>query len=147
MATDKYPNQNVNMPMTKGRVEAARARLTPPRVVAGETGRNGNGSLREVRAGEFVDDRRIEIGGPASPSKDSPPDVRTGRSVPASYDPLKAYQVVLGMTAVFAGRTLSPGKTYQMTGDTCTEVSASIIDAVELGAVPVNPDATPSGAR
>jgi len=149
MSTDKHPNQNVNMPMAQSRVDAARARLTPARAVPTYEGggRDGKGSRREIRPGEFVDDRRIVIGGPSSPSKDSPPDVREGRNVPASYDPLKVYKVVLGLPAVFAGRTLSPGKSYQMRGDACTEVSASIIDAVELGDIPADPDVAPSGAR
>ena len=73
MATDKFPQQNVNMPMSQDRVDAARAKLTPPRAGTQKPApSNGNGSRREVRPGEWFDDRRIEIGGPSSKSKDSP---------------------------------------------------------------------------
>jgi hypothetical protein len=149
MATDKFPQQNVNMPMSQARVDAARARLTPPRAGAPKPApSNGNGSRREVRPGEWFDDRRIEIGGPSSKSKDSPPDGKAeGRAVPASYDPLKVYQVTLGKPVVFAGRMLAPGKMYQMVGAACAEITACIIDAVEIGDVPVDPDATPSVAK
>jgi len=148
MATDKHPNQNVNMPMSQGRVDAARAKLSPPRAGAPKPApSNGNGSRREMRPGEWFDDRRIVIGGPSSPSKDSPPDGKAeGRAVPASYDPLKVYQVTLGKPVVFAGRMLAPGKTFQVVGAACTEITASIIDAVEIGDIPVDPDATPSVA-
>ena len=147
MATEKYPNQNVTMPMSRGSVDAARARVS----VQG-TGSpapeptNGKGSRREVRPGEWLDDRRIELDKPASPSKDSPPEMSKegGRAVPASYDPLKAYQVTLGKGVVFSGRMLAPGKQYQMVGAACTEITDSIIDAVEIGDVPVDPDSQPS---
>jgi len=146
MATDKYPNQNVTMPMSQARVDAARARLTPARPgIPKQPPSNGNGSRREVRPGEWFDDRRIHIGGPSSPSKDSPPDGKAeGRAVPASYDPLKVYSVTLGKPVVFSGRMLSPAKQYQMVGAACTEITACIIDAVEIGDIPVDPNATPS---
>lgn len=147
MATDKYPQQNVNMPMKQSALDAARARLDPGRVIASPpaASAHGKGSRREVRPGEWIDDRVINIDGPSSPSKDSPPELgKSGKAVPASYDPVKAYQVQLGKAVVFAGRMLSPAKTYRMTGEACTEISASIIDAVELGDVPVDPDSPPS---
>ena len=150
MATDKFPQQNVNMPMSQARVDAARAKLTPPRAGTQKPEpSNGNGSRREVRPGEWFDDRRIEIGGPSSKSKDSPPDPakKESRTVPSSYDPLKVYQVKLGKPVIFAGRMLAPGRDYQMVGAACTEITASIIDAVEIGDVPVDPDATPSAAK
>ena len=69
---------------------------------------------------------------------------------PASYDAAKVYQITLGKPAAFCGRVLSPAKSYQMTGDTCTQITTdhpgAIVDAVELGATPVNPDIAPSSA-
>jgi hypothetical protein len=151
MATDRYPQLNHNMPMDPKAVEAARARLAPPRSFVPETmpPANGKGSRREVRKGEWIDDRVIVIGGPSSPSSDSPPDMPTLRDTPpASYDPLKVYSIMLGKPATFAGRVLSPAKAYQMTGATCTTITTehpgAIIDAVVLGDVPVNPDVAPS---
>jgi hypothetical protein len=155
MATFKYPHRNVNMPMDPDALAAARSRFDP-----GTTGlqpmpsgpADGKGSRREVRKGEWIDDRVINIGGPSSPSKDSPPELPERRDVPpATYDPLKAYAVVLGKPATFAGRVLSPAKSYTMTGDTCTEITTNhpgaIIDVVEMGDIPVHPDATPSAAK
>ena len=149
MATEKYPQQNVNMPMDEGAVAAARARLTPARSFsAPPAAANGKGSRREVRPGEWIDDRRIEIGGPSSPSEDSPPELPgTKAAPPASYDPAKVYQIQLGKPAVHAGRTLSPGKLYMMNGASCTEISGSVLDAVEMGDVPADPDAQPSAAK
>jgi hypothetical protein len=154
MATDKFPQRNVNMPMDPRAVEAERhRRLAPPRGFTPETQppHNGKGSRREVRKGEWFDDRVIEIGGPASPSSDTPPDVVEGRDTPpASYDPVKVYSITLGKPATFAGRVLSPAKSYQMTGDTCTTINAdfpgAIIDAVVLGDIPQSPDSQPSVA-
>lgn len=155
MATDKFPQQNVNMPMDPARVEAARARLAPPRGAVAEMPmpqiNGGKGSRREVRKGEWIDDRVIVQGGPASPSADSPPEPPKQRAAPpATYDQAKVYSIVLGKPAAFAGRVLSPAKTYQMTGATCADVSANypgaIIDAVELGDVPTSPDIAPSAA-
>jgi len=154
MATDKFPQRNVNMPMDPEAVEAARARLTPPRGYVPETmpPQNGKGSLREVRKGEWVDDRVIEIGGPSSPSKDSPPEFAQVRDTPpASYNAAKVYSIILGKPAVFCGRVISPAKAYQMTGDTCTTITTdypgAIIDAVEVGDIPQSPDAAPSSAE
>jgi hypothetical protein len=146
MATEKYPNQNVNVPMKESAVAAARQRLDPGRAAPPTfESTNGKGSRREVRPGEFIDDRRIVIGGPASPSKDSPPELPgTKGTPPATYDAAKVYEIQLGKTATFAGRLLSPGKTYQMAGYVCTELAAAVIDAVEIGDIPVDPDAQPS---
>lgn len=148
MATDKYPNQNVVMPMSKARLDAARARLDPGRAFAPlPTGpADGKGSRREIRQGEWIDDRKIDIGGPSSPSSDSPPELqkKSGKAVPASFDPLKVYSVTINKPVLFAGRMLTPGKSYIMAGYVCTEVKPSIIEAVELGDVPVDPDSPPS---
>lgn len=151
MATEKYPNQNVNVPVPESAVRAARARMlsqpgpspfTPP------APSDGKGSRRQVSPGSWIDDRVIVQGGPASPSKDSPPERAEGRAAPpASYNAGKVYQITLGKSAVFAGRTLAPGKEYQMVGAACTEISASVVDAVELGDIPVDPDAQPSAAK
>ena len=148
MATDRFPNQNVNMPHDPKAVQAARDRLVvgqglPDQLPSQPA--NGKGSKREVRKGEWIDDRVINIGGPSSPSEDSPPELPSGRATPpATYDVTKVYQITLGKPAVFAGRMLSPAKLYQMTGEACTTISASIIDAVEVGVIPQDPDATPS---
>ena len=102
MATDKFPQQNVNMPMDPKRVEAARERLlAPPRGALPETftpqTNGGKGSRREVRKGEWIDDRVIEIGGPSSPSADTPPELPAQRDAPpGSYDPTKVYSITLG---------------------------------------------------
>lgn len=147
MATDKHPNQNVNMPMSKARVDAARARLDPGRAgtpVAAPA--DGKGSRREIRPGEWIDDRKIQIGAPASPSEDSPPEPpkKNAKAVPSSFDPNKVYSVKLNKPVQFAGRMLTPGKDYMMAGYVCTTITASIYDAVEVGDVPVDPDSPPS---
>jgi len=158
MATEKYPNQNVNIPYKKEDVERARARLDPGNpgpASYSTTNSNGKGSKRSTRQGEWFDDRVINIGGPSSPSKDSPPEIkfntRSGKAVPASFDPAIVYSVILGKPAVFAGRTLSPAKEYIMAGYACTEIQtaspASIVDAMEVGTIPADPDATPSSAK
>jgi len=149
MATDQYPHRNVTMPMREDRVAAMRARQNAviPQGGGEFTPADGKGSRREIRPGHWIDDRVHIVDRNALPSKDSPPEWRAGRNVPASYDPLKVYQVELGATAMFCGRALAPGKSYKMVGEACTEISASIVDAVELGDIPVDPDAAPSGAR
>jgi hypothetical protein len=147
MATDKYPNQNVVMPMKQSRIDAARARLDPGRVgTPTPPPMDGKGSRREVRPGEWIDDRKFQIGGPSSPSKDTPPELpkKSGKAVPSSYDPNKVYSVKINKSVVFAGRPLTPGKDYTMAGYACTEISAAIVDAVELGDTPVDPDSAPS---
>jgi hypothetical protein len=151
MATEQYPNRNVNMPMDESAVAAARARLNPgiPNGPMPLAPHDGKGSRREVRKGEWVDDRIINIGGPSSPSKDSPPELpkKGGRALP-TFTAGMVYQVILGKACMFAGRALSPAKSYQMTGETCLDpaVQPCILDAVELGATPVDPDVVPSGA-
>ena len=132
MATEKYPHQNVNMPMDKEVVAAIRARLlnpgkSPSRPTNNAAPSNGKGSRREVRPGEWVDDRVIDHSLKASPSKDSPPELKRGegREVPASYDPAKVYQVTLAKPVVYSGRMLSPAKLYQMIGEACTEINAT----------------------
>ena len=153
MATDKYPQQNVNMPMDPKAVEAARARLAPPRSVKSQdlqsAPSNGKGSRREVRPGEWIDDRVIQIGGPSSPSEDSPPEFKKDERALPTFTAGKVYQVTLGRPCIFAGRVLSPAKSYQMTGETCLEpdIQPCIIDAVELGDTPQNPDIAPSQAE
>lgn len=148
MATDKYPQQNVNMPMSKTRVAAARARLDPGRVGPPMQAlpTDGKGSRREIRPGEWIDDRKIQIGGPSSKSSDLPPEPpkKNAKAVPSSFDPNKVYSVNLFKPVMYSGRMLTPGKDYQMAGYVCTEITASIINAVELGAVPVDPDSAPS---
>ncbi len=155
MATDQYPQRNVTMPMDEHALARARAKLDPG-VSAGMGSRalpnapsNGKGSRREVRPGEWIDDRVIIIGGPASPSEDSPPEwKKSDRAIPV-FDQAKVYQVTLGKPCIFAGRALAPAKSYQMTGATCLDanVQPCIVDAVELGDVPTEPDVAPSEAR
>ena len=129
MATDRFPNRNVNMPMPPGAVQAFRDRTAPRHTVGpprfGPS--DGRGSRREVAPGEFVDDRVIVQGGPSSPSEDSPPDL-----------------VTLGKPIEFSGRMLSPAKEYQMVGAACTEIKPAIIDAVEIGDIPADPNSPPS---
>jgi len=154
MATDKFPQQNVNMPMDPKRVEMARERLAPPRSFVPDTlmPQNGKGSRREIRKGEWIDDRVIPLdGGPASPSSDTPPPLAQVRDVPpATYDATKVYSIKLGKAATFAGRVLSPARDYRMTGETCTQINTdhpgAIMDAVVLGDLPVRPDTEPSAA-
>jgi len=151
MATKKHPNQNVKMPMDKEAVDAARARAMllggVPRPYNEQKAVNGQGSRRQTGKGEWVDDTVIEFDKPGLPSKDSPPvwDKKDERAVPGSYDPLMAYSVTLGTSIEYAGRMLGPGKEYIMKGEVCTSLSAAIIDAVEMGPIPVDPDAQPSG--
>jgi len=151
MATRRFPNRNVNMPMSKDAIAAARAHLDPgmsggmPPIPA-----DGKGSRRQVRPGEWIDDRVIDIGGPASRSVDSPPELKEPdtKALP-TFTAGQVYQVTLGKACVFAGRTLSPAKEYQMTGETCLDpaVQPCIVDAVLLGTTPVDPDATPTGRK
>ena len=156
MATDQFPQRNVNMPMDDAALAKARARLDPGNPGPGSgpgpmpnAPHDGKGSRREVRPGEWIDDRVIVIGGPASPSKDSPPEwTKSGKALP-TFTAGKVYQVTLGKACLFAGRVLSPAKSYQMTGETCLEadVQPCIVDAVELGDTPQSPDVAPSQAQ
>ena len=148
---DNKLNQNSSMPMPPSRLEAARARLNPGTVAGGarhaDSG-GGKGSRREVRKGEWIDDRVIVIDGPASPSKDTPPELPKPKSAPpSSYDATKVYKIILFKTTNFAGRALAPGKEYTMAGYAATEVADAVIDAVEIGPIPAPPDAGPSGAK
>lgn len=146
MATDQYPNRNVNVPMKPSAVNAARARLDPgrtstPRPISGDN----RGSRRQVRPGEWIDDRVIELNRRASPSKDSPPELPGSRATPpSSYDITKVYKVTLGKPAEFSGRILAPGKEYEMVGAAAESIKASIVDAVELGDIPADPESFPS---
>jgi hypothetical protein len=151
MATDQYPQRNHNIPMKESALDAARAKLNPGSPGPGTRSPNapydGKGSRREVRPGEWVDDRVIIIGGPASPSEGTPPDLRKGKALP-TFDPGKIYHVTLGQACVFAGRTLTPANVFYMTGDTCLDpaVNPCITDAVVYEDIPVEPDAPPSMA-
>jgi hypothetical protein len=151
MATDKYPQQNHNIPMSDQAVDAVRqARLNPGSTGPVQAPVSGKGSKRDVRPGEWIDDRVIEIGGPASPSDGDPPQPRgmSGKALP-TFTAGRVYDVTLGKSCVFAGRTLSPSMKFQMTGETCLDpaVQPCIIDAVELGSTPVDPDVAPSSAK
>jgi hypothetical protein len=151
MATDQYPQRNVNMPMDEDALAAARAKLDPGSPGPGpmpNAPHDGKGSRRQVRPGEWIDDRVIVIGGPASPSEDSPPDLKPSERALPTFAAGKVYQVTLGKACTFAGRVLSPAKEYQMTGETCLdpEVQPCIVDAVELGDTPTSPDVAPSAA-
>ena len=129
------------MPMKPSAVDAARARLDPggPALPSGllPSAPNGKGSRREVRKGEWIDDRVIEIGGPSSPSKEFAAGDRrrmNGRS--RTFTAGMVYQVVLGKSCVSAGRALRPGKDLPDGGASLLrdpEVQPCIIDAVELG--------------
>lgn len=143
MATKNYPQRNSVMPMAPAAIAAARAKLDPGRVAPVADMPSGKGSRREVRRGEWIDDRKIVIGGPASPSKDSPPPAPDLKELPASYDPAKVYEIKVGSPAPYLGRLLTPGRSYKMTGDVCADpkVQPVIIDAVEIGDVPNPPDA------
>jgi hypothetical protein len=149
MATEKYPQRNHNMPMDEGALAAAREKLNP----GGGSGPvlppvSGQGSRREVRPGEWIDDRVNVFGGPASPSEGTPPEPRgmTGKSLP-TFETGKVYSVVLGKSCVFAGRTLNPSMKFEMTGDTCLDpnVQPCIVEAEYVGDLIEQQDAAPSG--
>jgi hypothetical protein len=155
MATMEHPNRNVNMPMDEAAVALARSKLNPggapgPNVSGAMPGGpvNGKGSRRQVRPGEWIDDRVIVIGGPASPSEDSPPEWKKSSKALPTFTAGKVYQVTLGKPCIFAGRALAPAKSFQMTGETCLDpdVQPCIVDAVELGDTPTDPDVAPSAA-
>ena len=150
MATDQYPQRNVNMPMDEKALARARAKLDPgvqgPNDTLSNASHNGKGSRRQVRPGEWIDDRVIVIGGPASPSKDTPPEFKKSERALPTFTAGKVYEVTLGKPCLFAGRVLAPAKFYQMTGEVCLdpEVQPCIVDAVELGDTPQSPDVAPS---
>lgn len=152
MATDKYPNQNVNMPIPPARLEALRSRLAPPGAPPPSyPPAHGGGSRRQVRPGEWVDDRTVEIGGPASPSSDTPPPFpegwdekgqRKGKSV--VYNDTFVYNVILFKACVVDGRMLSPAKSYQMVGGVLNTITDSVLRADSIADIPQDPDAPPS---
>jgi hypothetical protein len=150
MATNEFPTRNINYPMDPKAVERARARLDPGQFAAQFTvaPADGKGSRREVRQGEWVDDRVIKMGGPSSPSEDSPPEIdlkATPKAIP-TFVAGKVYSVTLGKACTFAGRVLSPAADYTMTGETCNDpvVKPCITDAVLLGDTPQDPNIAPS---
>lgn len=153
MATDKYPNRNAELPVDPKAVERARETLAPRsagegeaaaladqtmagpgaeenarrlrRASAGET----RAAMREGRVGERTDTRgAIEIGGPSSPSEDSPPEVsRKRKAAPAmTFEPEALYNVELSKAVEIDGRMRSPGRRYQMNGATAQAVRDSI---------------------
>jgi len=144
MATEKYPQQNHNMPMKQDAVDAARARLgNPPSEWPAQgpvSSNGGKGSRRQSGPNTWIDDRVIPPpNGRELPSADSPPEMQekgSGRSVPASFDPLKAYQVEFAKPAVHAGRTVAPGKSYIVAGEACAELQPAMLSAVEVGDIP-----------
>ena len=99
----------------------------PPQHAGGYTG-----SKRQTQANEWIDDRVIDFTR-VTPTEDAPPEPQQRAAPPSSYDPAKVYAITLGTPAMFAGRMLTPGKQHHMVGYVCTEIAASIIDAVEIG--------------
>jgi hypothetical protein len=146
MATKNFPQRNNVMPMNPDAVAAARAKLDPGKVAPVMDVPSGNGSRREVRKGEWVDDRKIIIGAKPTASPHSPPPLPELKELPASYDPAMVYQIQLGSPVPYLGRLLSPGRSYKMTGDVCADakIQPAIVDAVEIGPVPNPPDAGPT---
>lgn len=153
MATERFPNRNVNIPMDPKAVEAARERANPGYPGLRSVGTpaqapapadNKYGSKRVVRPGEWIDDRSLKLGGPASPSKDSPPPLVKQGQVPSSYDAHKVYDIKLFKSVSYAGRNLSPAFNYKMAGHVAEKISASILSAVEVDSGPVAADAPPS---
>jgi hypothetical protein len=71
-----------------------------------------------------------------------------GKSLP-TFTADKVYSVLLGKSCMYAGRTLSPSMTFEMTGDVCLDpnVTPCIVEATEIGDKPVSQDAAPSGAK
>jgi hypothetical protein len=145
MATKKFPQRNVVMPMNPEDVAAARAgRFPVSRSAPGESYRpaDGKGSKREVRRGEWVDDRVID---PHTVTKfagsGTPPPLPEGREVPASFDPALVYEVTFGSAVPYLGRVLSPAKLYSMNGAVCAlpTIQPAIVNAVELGPIPGPP--------
>ena len=145
MATKKFPQRNVVMPMNREDVAAARSSRFPvSKSAPGDTYRpsDGKGSKREVRKGEWIDDRVIN---PHAVTKfagsGTPPPLPEGREVPASFDPAMVYEVTLGSAVPYAGRVLSPAKLYSMNGAVCAlpTIQPAIVNAVVLGPIPAPP--------
>lgn len=147
MATEKYPQRNHNIPMRDDEVNAARQVLDPGSGGPVQAPVSGRGSKRDVRPGEWVDDRIIQIGGPASPSEGKARKLfgADGRALP-TFESGKVYAVKLGKPCMFAGRMLSPSMSFEMTGDTCNDpvVGPCIAEAEYVGDLMVQPDAAPS---
>lgn len=145
MATKKFPQRNVVMPMNPADVTAARARHSVSKSAPGDGYRpaDGKGSKREVRKGEWIDDRVIDPNAPPTKFAGSgtPPPLPEGREVPASFDPAMVYEVTLGSAVPYAGRVLSPAKLYSMNGAVCAlpTIQPAIVNAVLLGPIPAPP--------
>ena len=153
MATNKFPQRNVVMPMNPDRVAAARARLDVGRSSPGTiyTPQDGKGSRRELRKGEWVDDRVINHGAHQTKFAGSgtPPPLPDKRELPASYDPAMVYEVKFGGAVPYLGRLLNPAKTYSMNGAVCAlpTIQPAIVDAVLIGPIPVPTPPTPAAAQ
>lgn len=155
MATLKHPNQNFEYPIKPEALAAARARLAPPsgQPPAGvSTGQpapsDGKSGRRQIRPGEWVDDRKIVIDGPATPSQENPPEARQPRTPPQSfYDPAKVYTIRLFKSVPYLNKMLPSALDYTMTGDVCAAIWDSIDTATELGPIPVDPSPAPSSTK
>jgi hypothetical protein len=143
MATKRFPQRNVVMPMNPEHVAAARARLdisrSSPGIIIQPA--DGKGSRREVRKGEWIDDRVINHGAAPTPFAGSPtpPPLPDLKELPASYDPAMVYDIKFGSAVPYLGRIFNPGKSYQMNGAVCAlpTIQPAIIDAVLVGPIPV----------
>jgi hypothetical protein len=149
MATKRFPQRNVVMPMDPEHVAAARARLDVGRQSpnSGFIPADGKGSRREVRKGEWIDDRVLHHGRPQTPwpTMQSAPPAPEQKELPASYDPAMVYDVKLGSAVPYLGRILNPGKSYAINGAVCAlpTIQPAIIDAVLIGPIPVPTPPTP----
>ena len=141
MATDRYPNRNVNMPIPEGRLAAARARTgagrAPHYMPMTLPPGGGKGSKRETRPGEWIDDRVIDLNAPIEPSKETPPEPpEPSQRVTGGVGDDKVYNVKLSKPAMYAGRMLSPGKDYVMAGYVVNDVADSVLTIEEIGDLP-----------
>ena len=127
------------MPHARGSIPGAASTRCPCRLLGGK------GSRREIRPGEWIDDRVIDIGSmKASPSEGVIPVFPEQRAIPATFDPLKVYAVTLARSVQIDGLWRSPSASYEMVGAVAEANRADIADATELGDIPVDPDAQPS---
>lgn len=150
MATDRFPQRNATMPMSEERIRAARAKLDPGHASpANYPASDGKGSRREIRKGEWLDDRVITPNARPTPSPHNPPPLPDKRELPASYDPAMVYNVKFGSPCQYVGRVMNPGRSYKMTGNVCADpnVQPKIIDAVLIGPTPAPPDVGPTTAK
>lgn len=149
MATNEYPQRNINYPFTKDALAAARARLAPKMTQNVQTPipSGGKGSLREVRKGEWIDDRVIDPNGPASPSDEGRQEPKRESKALPTFSNTKVYSVELSKPVLQDGQWLKPAISYQMVGAVCASISGSILDATELGDIPVDPDVEPTAAK